>query len=102
MNRDLFKNKLVDFCESAGLCVSNDRRLVYYKKNLSYDLFFFSGDKDYFEMKMNQELYPLCIEKCFNWSEESLFNCMEKAKYWIQRNKLKQIEKRINNIQKDF
>ena len=102
MDRDLFRNTLVDFCESAGLCVSNDRRLVYYKKNLTYDLFFFSGDKDNFEMKTNQELYPLCIEKCFNWSEESLLDCMEKAKYWIQRNKLKQIENRLSNIQKDF
>ena len=102
MNRDLFRNKLVDFCESAGLCVSNNRRLVYYEKNLAYDLFFFPRDKDYFEMKTNQELFPLCIEKCFDWSEESLFNCMEKAKYWIKRNKLKQIENRLNNIKKDF
>ena len=102
MNRTLFRNKLVDFCESAGLEVSSDRRIVFYKLNLTYYIFWFSFDKDYFEMKTNQELYPSAINKCYDWSEESLFKCMDIARFWIKQNKLKKLKQKLKDIEKDF
>lgn len=102
MNRDLFRNKLVDFCKSSGLGVSSDKQVVFLNLNLMYYIFFFGKDKDYFEVKTNQELFPSSMKKCYDWTEESLLKCMDIARYWIKFNKHKQLKKKLKDIEKDF
>ena len=106
MNKDLFRNKLVDFCKSSGLGVSSDKisdkQVVFLNLNLMYYIFFFDKDKDYFEVKTNQELFPSSMKKCYDWTEESLLKCMDIARYWIKFNKHKQLKQKLKDIEKDF
>ena len=102
MDRDLFRNKLVNFCESSGLSVSSDKQIVFLNLNLMYYIFIFSSGKDYFEMKTNQELFPSSMKKCYDWTEESLLKCMDIARCWIKVNKQKQLQRKLKDIEKDF
>ena len=103
MNRELFRKTLIEHCRKCGLDISEDGRLVYLKLNLCYDIFKFPNNSTYFEYREDKDLFPLKpFVKCLDWSETSLFLCMDIANYWALRNKRRIESIRLNKIQKDF
>ena len=103
MNREVFREKLIEYCKKCFLDVSEDEHLVYIALNNCYDVFNFPRNANYFEYKEDKDFYPLKpLVKCLDWSEISLFKCMDIADYWALRNKRRLVSMRMNKIQEDF
>ena len=103
MNRELFRKTLIEHCKKCNLDISEDEHLVYLALNDCYDVFNFPRNATYFEYKEDKDFYPLKpLVKCLDWSETSLFLCMDIANYWSLRNKRRLVSMRMNKIQEDF
>lgn len=103
MNREVFREKLIEHCKRCGLDISEDERLVYIALNNCYVVFNFPITAEYFEYKEDKDFYPIkSLVKCLDWSEISLFRCMDIADYWALRNKRRLVSMRMNKIQEDF
>lgn len=103
MNREVFREKLIEHCKKCYLDISEDNRLVYIALNNCYDIFNFPSNSEYFEYKIDKDFYPVKpLVKCFDWSETSLFLCMDIANYWAERNKRRLVKLKLNKIQEDF
>lgn len=102
MNREEFKQKLITHCKNCYLKVSNDENRIFLSLNLSYDVFTFYG-KDYFELNDNIQLYPAKpLVKCYDFSTQSLLNCMRIATYWAEWVKQRKINRKLSKILQDF
>ena len=103
MNREVFREKLIEYCKKCGLDISDADHLVYIYLNDYYDIFKFTRNANYFEYKEDKDVYPYKpLVKCFDWSETSLFLCMDIADYWVLRNKRRLVNMRMNKMQEDF
>lgn len=103
MNRDLFRQTLIEHCKKCYLAISEDEHLIYLALNYCYDVFNFPSNVDYFEYKEDKDFYPYKpLVKCLDWSETSLFKCMDIANYWALRYKRRLVSMKLNKIQEDF
>ena len=103
MNREVFRQTLIEHCKKCNLCISEDEHLIYIALNNCYDVINFPRNADYFEYKEDKDFYPYKpLVKCFDWSETSLFKCMDITNYWALRNKRRLVNIRMNKIQEDF
>lgn len=102
MNREEFKQKLIEHCKNCFLKVSDDKSRIFLSLNLSYDVFTFN-DKDYFELNDNTQLYPVKpMVKCYDFSTQSLLNCMRIAEYWCEWMKERKMNRKLRKILQDF
>ena len=103
MNREVFRQTLIEHCKNCSLKFSKDEHLVYISLNNCYPIFNFPFSCDFFEYKDDKSFFPeKPLTKCFEWSEASLLLCMDIADYWALRNKRKMLNMKLCKIQEDF